>query len=299
MKKIRIAQIGVGHDHGTAIFRAFSSCPEFEMVGYSLPENEEMDYKGRLSAFDAYPKMTVEKMLSDESVDAVAIETEEKNLAKYALLAARAGKHIHMDKPGGLSVTEFEELISEVKARGVTLHLGYMYRYNPMIGRVLEEVREGKLGEIFAVEAEMNGAYPDPSRIPWLSRFGNGGMMFFLGCHMVDLVLQILGTPDRVTTHSTRTTDSLAVDYGMAVFDYPRARATVRTAAGEWGGNRRRHLVVSGTLGTVEIRPLELEVDDALVSAFAKMVRGERENPFTPDYELSLYKIFMEACDLI
>jgi hypothetical protein len=86
---------------------------------------------------------------------------------------------------------------------------------------------------------------------------------------------------------------------------------------------------VSGTLGTVEIRPLELEVDDALVSeatyfmgtrwgkdgttvrtepfsrygalvsAFAAMVRGERENPFTPDYELSLYKIFMEACDLI
>ena len=186
-----------------------------------------------------------------------------------------------------------------------------------------------KLGEIFAVEAEMNGAYPDPSRIPWLSRFGRGGMMFFLGCHMIDLVLQILGTPDRITTHSTRTTDSVAVDYGMAVFDYPRARATVRTAAGEWGGNRRRHIVVSGTRGTVEIRPPELEVGDALVgeatyfmgtpwgkdgttvrsepfsrycalvSAFAKMVRGEMKNPFTPDYELSLYKVFMEACDLI
>lgn len=331
MEKIKIAQIGVGHDHATAVLGGFRKCEDFEVVGYALPEGEEREYAGRLSAFDGLRKMTVEEILSDADIAAVSVETEEHSLTKYALLAARAGKHIHMDKPGGLSVAEFEELVAAVKEMGVTLHLGYMYRYNPMLERVIREIREGKLGEIFSVEAEMNGAYPDPSRTPWLERFGKGGMMFFLGCHMVDLAVRILGTPDRVTTHSISSgvTGSSAVDCGMAVLEYPHARATVRTSSVEWGGNRRRHLTVSGSLGTVEVRPLELETPDglvadatyyigtpwgkegvtercepfgrydAMISAFAKMVRGEAKNPFTPDYELSLYKIFMEACDLL
>ena len=43
------------------------------------------------------------------------METDEIYCTKYALLAAKAGKHIHMEKPGGLELADFEELIATVK----------------------------------------------------------------------------------------------------------------------------------------------------------------------------------------
>ena len=95
----------------------------------------------------------------------------------------------------------------------------------------------------------------------------------------------------------------------------------------EIGGFARRQLVVTGTKGTVEIRPLEINVQyplevsksrevfstewmadapfveteqfdryDSMIRSFAAMVRGEKENPWSYDYELELYKIIMEAC---
>ena len=50
--------------------------------------------------------MTVEEILEDPDIEAVVVETEEIYLFKYASLAADAGKHIHMEKPGGLSEAE-------------------------------------------------------------------------------------------------------------------------------------------------------------------------------------------------
>lgn len=331
MRKIRIAQIGIGHDHAAEIFKRLKGRPEeIEVVGYALPEGEDEIYAARLSVFSGYRMMSVEEILADGSIDAVAVETDECRLTKYALLAANAGKHVHMDKPGGMSVADFEALVEAVKARGLTLNLGYMYRYNPLLMRVFREISEGLIGDVVTVEAEMNGAYPDPSRTTWLTRFGRGGMMFFLGCHMVDLVVRLLGEPQRITTHgfASGSSGSDAVDCGMAVFEYPRARATVRSSSIEWGGFRRRHLVIAGTKGTIDVRPLEFNLADGvateatyyigtkwgrdgvtvrsdafdryddMITAFLASVRGEHTNPYTPDFELMLYKIFMKACDM-
>src|SRR5207244_3672917 len=91
-----------------------------------------------------------------------------------------------------------------------------------------------------------------------LARF-RGGMMFELGCHVLDLILGILGKPKEVTPfaqHSSRLDDTL-VDNMLAVLTYPRATATVKSSALEVEGFDRRHLVVCGTEGTYHIQPLD------------------------------------------
>ena len=137
MAKIRIAQIGIGHDHAKEIFPALCGLEDcFEVVGYALPECEKQnpDFQKYIQrAFDGHREMTVEEIMEDPTITAVAVETEEVNLSKYALLAAKHGKHIHMDKPGGMNPAEFEELIRVAKENHVVLHLGYMYRYNPCV----------------------------------------------------------------------------------------------------------------------------------------------------------------------
>ncbi|MBR2342624.1 MAG: Gfo/Idh/MocA family oxidoreductase [Clostridia bacterium] len=331
MKRIRIIQIGIAHAHATAVLRGLGRLPDlYELVGYVIPESERAEYEERKSYLGNAREYTLEEALADPTVDAFTIETAERDLSKYALAAVRAGKHVHMDKPGGFSLTEFEELIRTAKEKRSVLHFGYMYRYNPEIKKLIARVKSGELGEIFSVDAEMSCAHKERDRLAL--REMPGGMMFFLGCHLIDLILSIMGSPEQIIpcNTSTKIGGVDVTDYGFAVFKYPRGLATARTADVELGGFARRRLVVSGRLGTVELRPLEFYEErnmlytvrteysspdwgdtgmsersevydryDGMLTAFAKMVRGEMENPYTYDYELELYRTVLRAAGSI
>lgn len=328
MRKIRVAQIGISaNSHGWEIFKSIEKQSDiFEFVGYTLPENECEKFPIQVKDLEVHREMTLEEILADQSIEAVAIETEEIYLTKYALLAAKAGKHIHMEKPGGINLSDFEELISIMKKTGKIFHTGYMYRYNPYVKELLSKIKDGELGEIISVEAQMNCPHTETLR-QWLQAFP-GGMMFFLGCHLVDLVLQIKGVPEKIFPFNkcTGIDGVTATDYGMAVFEYKNGISFVKTNACEIGGFLRRQLVVTGTKGTVELKPFEICVDggqhtdkteyfdknwyvpgvtsrsmlydryDEMMASFASMVSGEKENPYTLDYEMTLYKTILKAC---
>ena len=189
MKKVRIVQIGINeHSHGRDVFNTLKKLSdEFELVGYVLVEDEKEKFAHILSVFDGYQELSLEQVWQDESIDAVAIETEEIHLTKYAILSAQHNKHIHMEKPGGTDLPNFERLIDAVKKHQKTFHLGYMYRYNPAVIDLLEKVKKGELGEIISVQGSMDCRHSLRLR-KWLRTF-DGGITFFLGCHIIDLIL--------------------------------------------------------------------------------------------------------------
>ena len=328
MRKIRVALIGVNaNSHSTQIYtRTGWHSDVFEIAGYVMPENEKEKYPEKVQRLEAYPELTLEQVLEDPTIEAVIIETDEIHLTKYALLAAKHGKHIHMEKPGGVSLADFEELIATMKKTGKVFHTGYMYRYNPLVRQVLERIKKGELGEILCVEAQMNCIH-NPQKRQWLECFP-GGMMFFLGCHLIDLILLIQGKPERVIplNKSTGTDGVTAQDFGMAVLEYPTGYSFAKTSARELGGYLRRQLVITGTKETVELKPLEYGSEancytdmhcssavkwqergtdsvsesfdryEEMMVSFARMVAGEIENPYTYDYELMLFRTVLECC---
>lgn len=328
MRKIKIAQIGMNsNSHGKQIFQRLCMRPDlFEIVGYALPEGERERIPERMFVFDGYPELSLEQILEDPEIEAVTVETDEIYLTKYALLAAQHGKHIHMEKPGGCSMEAFEALIDTVKKAGTVFHTGYMYRYNPYVMELLDRVKRGELGQIISVEAQMNGHHFKEDR-QWLSNLP-GGMMFYLGCHLVDLILLLQGTPERIIplNKCTGVEGVTSQDFGMAVLEYPNGFSFAKTNSTEYGGYARRQLVVTGSLGTVELNPLEegreaamhtgkwearehdwhlprkreycadFDRYETMLASFAKMVRGEMENPYTYDYELTLYKTVLACC---
>ena len=334
MRKIRVAQIGTSiYSHGNEIFRALTLNQDvFEIVGYALPENEREKFPTKMKRFEKnpdIPEMTVEEILNDETIEAVIIETEEIYLTKYALMAAEKGKHIHMEKPGGLSLEAFEKLIETVKRNGTVFHTGYMYRYNPALKDIINRVKAGEIGDVISVEAHMSG-YRGFDHTNWLNTFGKGGMMFYLGCHLVDLVLRIQGQPNRIIpfNKSSGLYKTEAKDFSFAVFEYDNGVSFVKTTQAEMGGFLRRQLVITGTRGKFEVRPLEITVDyptqyteynecfdedwnapgeqikseihdryTDMMRSFAKMVRGECENPYTYEYELELFKTILKCCE--
>ena len=149
-----------------------------------------------MSPFEGVREMTVEEILNDPEIEAVAVETEEIYLSKYAKMVADHGKHIHMEKPGGTSLEEFEAMIDSVRKSGKVFHTGYMYRYNPAVIKLLKDIENGELGDIVSVEAQMSIVHPNEQR-QWLENFP-GGMTFFLGCHLIDLIYRIQGEPEKV-----------------------------------------------------------------------------------------------------
>ena len=329
MRKIKVAQIGMSrYSHGSEIFRTLRRLHEtYDIVGYALPEGEREKFPENMCVFDGYREMSVQEILDDPEIEAVILETEEIYLTKYARMVAACGKHLHMEKPGGQEQADFEALIEEMRQSGAVFHVGYMYRYNPIIREAIDQVRRGELGEILSVEAQMNCCHPDVARA-WMSTF-RGGIMFFLGCHMIDLILQVQGLPTRVHPwiKCSGRGGVESPDFGMAVLEYEHGVSFAKTTDTELAGFMRRQLVISGTKGTIEIRPLEIPIPErpyamsarykccatdspaltfeetaefdryvTMMESFAAMVRGEMTNPYTLDYELALYRTVLQAC---
>lgn len=330
MRRIKIAQIGINqYSHGPELFYTMKGYPEiFDLVGYAIVENERETCKDKIAQYyEGYPELSLEEILNDPTIEAVTVETDEIHLLKYAQMAADAGKHIHMEKPGSPSLKDFERLIDTMRKTKKVFHMGYMFRYNPMVAKTIDRAKKGEFGHVFSVEAQMNRYDRRPSR-EWLSCFP-GGMMFYLGSNLIDVIMQVQGEPSEVIPLNTSTgIDGVASeDLGFAVLRYPNAVSVVRTIATDVGGLRQ--IVVCGEKRTVEIKPIEeyekhpiifsstaneaflteegkvervKETSElfgryyAMITAFAEMVRGEKENPYTLDYELALFRTIMKCC---
>ena len=330
MRKIRVALVGCNHySHAMQAYASVKKNPDvFEIVGYYLPEGEDKIAAKRVPWLGEYRAMSFEEILADKSIEAVIVETEELLLSEYAKAAVLADKHVYMEKPGGIDPVAFEALINAVKASDKAFEIGYMYRYNPILRDLIARVRAGELGEIFSIEADMSIHHEAGKVRSFISRYP-GGMMFYLGCHLVDLVLQLKGEPDEIIPLNVQTgLDGVnSEDLGMAIMRYKNAVCTVKTSAVEYGGYARRRLTVVGSKKTVEVCPMERgtggntvltgvreyekhSCDDSgtyretepfdryvpMLLDFAAMVRGEKLNEYTPDYELMLYRYVMQAC---
>ena len=324
------------HDHAFFAFEALHKLSDtFEIIGYYEP-NESAAQKAKSNSLYSQYKQLSENEIWSSNPDAIVIETHEHELTKYALECAKRRIHIHMDKPGGCELYDFEELISTVKKNNIIFHTGYMYRYNPALIKAESLVKSGKLGDIYSIEAQMSCTHPKQKR-DWLASLP-GGMMFYLGCHLIDIILRLQGKPKNILPYNFSTSFLAAKgeDNTFCLLEYERGISFAKTTAVEPGGFNRRQIVICGTKGTYEIKPLEDYFDEneisklcshvtyafanedgtfswknsevskemfgpfdrytPMMSAFAEMVRGEKANPFTPDYELELYKTILNAC---
>ena len=325
MKRLKIAQIGVEHDHAADIMLTIRNLDMFEVVGYSRVDDLDIQFTPKKEIYKDVPEYTVEELLNIEGLEAVTIETCEKNLIKYALMALEKGLYVHIDKPGNESLEDFEKLINLVKQKNLTLHFGYMYRYNPAILKVRELAASGELGEIYSIETHMPTMYTDEKR-KWLCSL-KGGMMFFLGCHMLDVILQFIGKPQNVLplSRSSYKNKIDSKDLGFAVLEYKNKNAFVEVSAVEAKAPMARKIKIVAEKDTIEINPVEhftgkgiYEIESAYTRAstgetiympkttrYGEMMKnfydismGNKQNEISLDYELELFKTILEASGL-
>lgn len=343
-RRLRVAQIGTAHDHAADHIDTLRSLSdEFELVGVCEPDPalreaaaHRKSYDGLRLSYEGLRWLSMDEALDMKDLDAVIIETSEAELVPCARRFAERGLPIHMDKPCGFDYPSFAALVELMRGKRLPLHIGYMYRYNEAVQHCLALKEEGRLGEIFSVEAQMSVLHT-PEKRRWLERFP-GGMMFFLGCHLVDLIYLFCGEPEEVIPFNTSThTDGVdSLDFGFALFRYENGLSFAKTCAVEVNGFDRRQLVINGTRGSVRVEPIERRTggpdvetiatahvtfhEDGMAHPFgsagedvtfgpfgrylemmrdfAAIVHGERENRFDYDYELAVQRLLLRACGL-
>src|SRR3954453_6059896 len=156
-----------------------------------------------------------EELLKQGSIDAVVLATPHSTHAEQIAAAAKAGKHVFVEKPLGLSRAECERAAAECAERNVTLAVGYNWRFQPALREIKRMLEDGRLGKLLHVEGNFCGpsAYrfrrehwrQDRDEVP-------AGGMTGRGVHVVDAM------PSPPASHIESVvaqSDRLVHDYGV------------------------------------------------------------------------------------
>ncbi len=104
------------------------------------------------SAFpDVQRTSSVDQVLADPAVEAVAIATPTSTHFELASAALRAGKHVLVEKPITADVAQAEALVALARERGLVLMVGHVFMFNPAVRAIRALVRDGELGEVHYV----------------------------------------------------------------------------------------------------------------------------------------------------
>ncbi len=325
-KPLRYLQIGTGHAHANKI-EVYEESEEWEVVGIVEEDPTLLEKAKKNPVFGKHRFLSLEEGLSTPDLKVVGVETEVRDLLRYARIAVEAGCHVHLDKPAGHSLEDYRGMMKSADEKKLVVQMGYMYRFNPAVLLLHRMLEAGWLGEVFETHAVMSKLMAPADRLR-IAEFA-GGTMFELGCHIIDLTIGVLGRPDRVVAHPRRVVDGDALmDNMLAVFEYSKATATVRSSAVEVEGGSRRHFSVCGTEGSFHIQPLDrpsvtlsLSKDRTFGEGgkvypkgtseiqfeppyaryegdavdLAAIVRGEKENPYPSSHDLAVQEAVLAA----
>lgn len=155
-----------------------------------------------------------EAVLADPEIDAVVLATPHSLHTDQIVAAARAGKHVFSEKPLGLDAASAQRAAQACADHGVTLGVGYNWRYQPALQAIRRLIDDGTLGRVLHLEGNFCG--PSAYRFPrghWRHDTGEvpAGGMTGRGVHVIDAMLALAGPIEQVTAQSFR----LAQDFGV------------------------------------------------------------------------------------
>lgn len=198
--KIGIALIGTG-DIAKVHAKAIQMCNYTELVAVrsrDIKRAEELAKKYSAKAYADY-----DELLKDPKVSAVDIVGINSIHAELGIKAAKAKKHVLVEKPIDISVEKAEELIKECKKNNVILSVISQERFDSAINVIKSAVEGGKLGKIFmasmSIKWKRTQQYYDSSE-GWRKNkeMAGGGILIVQAIHHLDLLLWLLGDVESV-----------------------------------------------------------------------------------------------------
>jgi predicted dehydrogenase len=177
--KLRVGQVGLGY-WGRNLARVFDDIADLTWLCDSSDELRE-EFAQR------YPEAQVTaefgELLAADDVDAVVIATPVPTHYPLARAVLEAGKHVFVEKPPAMHVSEMEELIGLAESRGLVLMPGHLLLYHPAVQKLKELVEDGELGEVLVV-------YGNRQNLGKIRKDENA--LWSLGVHDLSVILHLI-----------------------------------------------------------------------------------------------------------
>lgn len=236
---LRFGLLGTGHWARQTQGAALAAHPEVELVGVW---GRDPDKASALAAhLNSHPYTDVDALIAD--VDAVAIALPPHVQGDLALRAARAGRHLLLDKPVSLALAAADTLVAETESRGLASVVFFTHRFSTNVdgflrAAVAEGGWHGARATLFASIFQPGNPY---GASPW--RREKGGL-WDVGPHLLSVVLPVLGpvkevsalTGPKNSTHLlTRHQDGAVGSFSVTLDAAPEAGAFAIDLYGEHG----------------------------------------------------------------
>ncbi|MBI3042220.1 MAG: Gfo/Idh/MocA family oxidoreductase [Betaproteobacteria bacterium] len=192
-------------------------------------------------------------VLKDRKIDAVVFTTPHSQHEEHVKRAARARKHVYVEKPFTLTARSARSALNAVQKAGVVLGVDYQRRFHPSFDEVRKRVRDGQVGTVCCCVAEATA--PAGLFLPQESWRTNPeetpvGAMTALGVHLVDGFIDLCGEIERVYCVNARRGAPLVDDTTTVAITHSNGVLSSLVCSQATAGNYR--VAVYGTRGLAE-----------------------------------------------
>ncbi|MGC4190991.1 MAG: Gfo/Idh/MocA family oxidoreductase [Thermomicrobiales bacterium] len=202
---IRMVQLGIDHPHAAAYRQTLALFPDrIEVVGFLARAGDTPAVDPPFAEVPVFHSL--DDLLNGVQFDAAQVMVREHEMGTTMLQLAEAGVHLWAEKPIARRAADLMPVATAIKAKALTFTAGYQSRFYPTTRYAQDLMRNGILGPLTFAQMTTTtttaalrrpegplGYLFDPAT-------SGGGVFHWLGCHMVDLLLAILGeTPTQVT----------------------------------------------------------------------------------------------------
>lgn len=198
MKTIRWGIIGCGNVTEVKSGPGFQKAKNSALMAVMRRDADKArDYAARHGAPKWYG--SADDLVHDPDVDAVYVATPPSSHEEYAMLAAKAGKPVYIEKPMARTFDECRRMIEACRSAGTPLFVAYYRRCLPRFVKVKELVESGAIGDVRFVSVMLyqppERAEFDPANLPWrvVPEIAGAGLFLDLASHTLDVLDYILG----------------------------------------------------------------------------------------------------------
>lgn len=226
---VKIAVVGAGkfgQTHLDAFTQlGYSGLAELSAIAESNPARAK-ELRARYSC-PVYEDFR--EMLGKVALDAVSVATPDHLHREIAVAAARAGKHILVEKPLDVTVAGAAEMVRAASDAGVLLQVDFHKRYDPDHQAIERRMRAGDLGDILYGSVYMEDRIEVPTE--WFPHWApSSSPAWFLGVHFYDLVRWIIRSEAK-SVYATGSKKTLLKDYGIDTYDCINAKVDFANGA--------------------------------------------------------------------
>lgn len=194
MAKIGVGIVGLGWVAGEYV-KGFSRNPETEVVALCSRSLDKAKAKAQEAgpgcrAYDNYSAM-----LADDRVKIVAVCTPHPQHPPQTIEAAKAGKHIVIEKPVAIDLESMKAMRDAVRQAKVRTIVSFELHWNPLVTIIQKLLSDKAIGNVYYAEVDyIHGIGPWYGQYPWnrLKAWG-GSSLLTAGCHSADALRTFAG----------------------------------------------------------------------------------------------------------